>query len=127
MPGFHALVVLAGADSHECNAIPVLWIHIRLNFKYETGKFFFQRIYHPTQCLSWLRLWRVLDKIIQQLGNTKVVNGRAKKRILRTSNAALDTNRAIGHLIAFSQPAKAAFCEWIEGVAQLVEQRTFNP
>jgi hypothetical protein len=39
----HAFRIAAGTNAHECNAITMTRIHVRLDFEHEAGELFFSR------------------------------------------------------------------------------------
>ena len=78
MMGFHAFRILARTNAHKRHTIAMLWVHIRLNLERESGELGFSRLNFTRHCRTHLRLRCILDKIVKQFGNTKVIDRRAE-------------------------------------------------
>ena len=56
---------LAGADAQEGDAVPVLWVHVRVDLEDESCEFILLGLYDPHGCLARCRIRRNADKGVE--------------------------------------------------------------
>ncbi len=75
----HVPLELAGDDADEGDAIPVLRVHVCLDFENEGGKFFRGRIDGMGVAFPWQRRRGELEETVEQELNAEVVSGGAEE------------------------------------------------
>ena len=71
----HALGVFAGGDAEKSDAVAVLGVHVRLNLEDKSGEWRLIRIDDARRGFARARRRRVLDKVIEQLAHSEIVDG----------------------------------------------------
>ena len=79
MEEFHALFIVAGADTHEGNAVAVLGVHVRLDLEHKTTEARLARQNFTLMGRTWQRLGRPIDYGVQYLIDTEVAQCRAEE------------------------------------------------
>src|SRR5690606_37487624 len=72
MTHLHTLAINSGADAHKGDTIAMLGVHIGLDFKNKTAKFFFVRFNKPLFCITAARCRRPLNETIQHFTYTEI-------------------------------------------------------
>ena len=84
MPDLHTAGELAGADPQEGDPVAMSRVHVGLDLENKTGKILFVRIHIPGHGGPRTGRRGQFDEAVQQLLDTEIINGAAKKdRCLR--------------------------------------------
>src|SRR5690606_6728484 len=70
---------------HKSQTVTVLRVHICVNLKNETRKFFFVRLHQTRVALFWAWSRGYFNETIQQLAHPKIIKGRSEKNGLKFS------------------------------------------
>ena len=79
MIDLHTSSKLTRTDTHKCNTVTMILVHVCLNLKYKSGKIFRKWIYHSNVCLTSHRRIRHLQKVLQKGLHTEVRQRRSEK------------------------------------------------